>query len=69
MTDSDVRRILRGLGCTEVRQRGSHLRVRCGSCFSTIPIHKGEDIPKGTLRAIERDLENCLGRGWLESNR
>lgn len=69
MTSSDVRRILRALGCTEVRQRGSHLRVRCGSCFTTIPIHKGEDIPRGTLRAIERDLEPCLGRGWLESKR
>ena len=29
------------------------------------PFTKGEDIPRGTLRAIERDLEPCLGKGWL----
>ena len=38
-------------------------------CFSTVPIHKGEDIPRGTLRAIERDLEPCLGKGWLAAGR
>jgi predicted RNA binding protein YcfA (HicA-like mRNA interferase family) len=35
----------------------------------TVPIHKGEDIPRGTLRAIERDLEPCLGKGWLAACR
>jgi hypothetical protein len=38
-------------------------------CFSTVPIHKGEDIPRGTLRAIEHDLEPCLGKGWLAAGR
>lgn len=69
VTSSKMRRILRKLGCVELRQRGSHLRVRCGMCFTTVPIHKGEDVPKGTLRSIERDLEACLGSGWLEANR
>jgi predicted RNA binding protein YcfA (HicA-like mRNA interferase family) len=69
VTSAEVRRILRQLGCIEIRQRGSHLRVQCGSCFSTIPIHKGEDVPRGTLRAIERDLEPCLGKGWLSRSR
>lgn len=27
-------------------------------------MHKG-DLPKGTLRKIERDLEPCLGKKWL----
>jgi predicted RNA binding protein YcfA (HicA-like mRNA interferase family) len=31
---------------------------------TTVPQHAG-DIPAGTLRAIERDLEPALGRGWL----
>jgi hypothetical protein len=31
---------------------------------TTVPQHTG-DIPAGTLRAIERDLEPALGKGWL----
>ena len=31
---------------------------------TTVPQHAG-DIPAGTLRAIERDLEVALGKGWL----
>jgi predicted RNA binding protein YcfA (HicA-like mRNA interferase family) len=59
-------RLLRRLGCVEIRQRGSHVRVRCGRCFTTVPVHAGEDLGPGLLRAIERDLEPCLGKGWLQ---
>jgi len=31
---------------------------------ATIAVHTG-DIPTGTLRKIERDLEPYLGKGWL----
>ena len=48
-----------------VRQRGSHVRVRCNDCETTVPVHAGEDLPPGTLRAIERDLDPYLGRMWL----
>jgi predicted RNA binding protein YcfA (HicA-like mRNA interferase family) len=41
------------------------VRVRCGRCQTTVPVHADEDLPPGTLRAIERDLEPCLGRKWL----
>jgi len=58
-------RVLRRHGCVEVRRRGSHVRVRCGDCVTTIPVHAGEDLGPGLLRAIERDLETCLGKGWL----
>ena len=51
--------------CRVVRQRGSHVRVECGACKTTVPVHAGEDLPPGTLRAIERDLEPCLGEKWL----
>jgi len=30
-----------------------------------VPVHAGEDLKPGTLRAIERDLEPCLGEHWL----
>jgi len=64
-TGKDVLRVLRGRGCVEVRQRGSHVRVRCGKCTTTVPIHAGETLPLGTLRQIQRDLDPCLGKGWL----
>jgi predicted RNA binding protein YcfA (HicA-like mRNA interferase family) len=65
MKASELLRILRSHGCVEVRQKGSHVRVRCGKCSTTVPVHAGEDLGKGLLRAIERDLEPCLGKGWL----
>jgi len=67
MTGKDVLRRLRSLGCRELRQHGSHVRVvsPCGRCHTTVPMHAGDDIPPGTLRAIERDMEPCLGKGWL----
>ena len=65
MTPRELRKILAALGCDEVRQSGSHLIVRCGDCQTVVPIHGGRDIPRGTLRSIERALAPCLGEGWL----
>jgi predicted RNA binding protein YcfA (HicA-like mRNA interferase family) len=66
MKARELRRILHRLGCVEVRQRGSHLVVRCGTCQTTIPVHAGEDIAPGTLRAIVKALAPCLGEDWLK---
>lgn len=66
------RRIER-LGGVMVRQVGSHRRYAVvftddvgaeAKAAATVPQHTG-DIPVGTLRAIERDLEAALGKGWL----
>lgn len=65
MRANELLRILRQHGCVEVRQNGSHLIVRCGTCQTVVPVHAGEEIGKGLLRAIERQLEPCLGKGWL----
>jgi len=66
MTGREVLRTIERDGCVRVRQRGSHVIVRCpGGCQTVVPLHAGEDIPIGTLRAIERALEPCLGEGWL----
>jgi hypothetical protein len=48
-----------------VHQDGSHQkwRLRDGSSV-IIPIHS-DDIPTGTLRSIERQGEQALGRKWL----
>jgi predicted RNA binding protein YcfA (HicA-like mRNA interferase family) len=56
-----------------VRQVGSHRRYvvtysdaagREATVATAVPQHPG-DIPAEALRAIERDLEPALGRGWL----
>jgi predicted RNA binding protein YcfA (HicA-like mRNA interferase family) len=64
MTERELRKLLRLFDCVEIRQKSSHLIVRCGKCQATVPVHKGEDIDVGTLRAIGRQLEPCLGKGW-----
>ncbi len=66
MKAKELLRMLRRLGCAEIRQKGSHVRVRCGVCLTTVPVHAGEDLGPGLLRAIEPDLEPCLGKGWLK---
>jgi len=66
VTSRELLKILKSRGCVEVNQEGSHLKIRCGTCTTTVPVHKGEDIGRGLLRAIERQLEPCLGKGWLK---
>lgn len=65
MTAREVLRRVMDLGGVIVRQKGSHVRVRCGTCFATVPDHGSGDLPAGTLRSIERQLAPCLGDGWL----
>ena len=50
---------LKKLGFYEHRQRGtSHLiMVHSDGCRTSIPVHSGKDIPRGTLKGIIRDLE------------
>jgi predicted RNA binding protein YcfA (HicA-like mRNA interferase family) len=55
------------------RQVGSHRRYVVTytdvsgnetTAMTTVAQHAG-DIPRGTLRAIEKDLELAFGKGWL----
>lgn len=65
MTARMLIRFLRQQSCLELRQKGSHVIVQCDSCKTSIPVHAGEDLRIGLLKAIEKDLEACLGKGWL----
>jgi predicted RNA binding protein YcfA (HicA-like mRNA interferase family) len=56
------------------RQRGSHRRYEATKTLgdntvvtvhTTVAQHSGGDIPLGTLRQIEKDLEPAFGKGWL----
>lgn len=69
----EVNRRIERLGGKMIRQAGSHRRYvvtytdsagREAMVATVVAQHPG-DIPAGTLRAIERDLEPALGKGWL----
>lgn len=73
MRAREVGRRIERLGGVLVRQVGSHRRYVvtytdsagvAGTVATTVAQHAG-DIPSGTLRAIERDLEPAFGKGWL----
>ena len=66
MKPRELLKILRAHDCVEARQSGSHIIIRCGECTTVVAFHAGKDIAKGTLRAIQKQLEPCLGRGWLK---
>ncbi|MBX9472735.1 type II toxin-antitoxin system HicA family toxin [Microcella sp.] len=63
-----IEKKIRAAGGVLVRQRGSHrlfvVHADGKTARTTLPYHGG-DVPKGTVRAIERDLEPVLGKGWL----
>jgi predicted RNA binding protein YcfA (HicA-like mRNA interferase family) len=41
------------LGFKIIRQKGSHVRLKYpDSRITTVPVHKGKDIPKGLFRKI-----------------
>lgn len=70
------RRIER-LGGVMLRQVGSHRRYAAAyadangqpaKVSTTVAQHPG-DVPTGTLRAIERDLEPAFGAGWLRGGK
>lgn len=64
----DVNRIIESRGGEHVRTVESYKRYRViGNNTTTstaVPQHPG-DIPTGTLRKIQKDLEPALGRKWL----
>jgi predicted RNA binding protein YcfA (HicA-like mRNA interferase family) len=69
----EVNRRIERLGGAMARQVGSHRRYVVAytdasgkqvTVTTTVAQHTG-DIPVGTLRAIERDLEPAFGKGWL----
>jgi predicted RNA binding protein YcfA (HicA-like mRNA interferase family) len=73
MKARDVNRRIERLGGAMTRQVGSHRRYAVSytdaegkrqTVATTVAQHAG-DIPIGTLRAIERDLEPAFGKGWL----
>nr|MDT0660804.1 type II toxin-antitoxin system HicA family toxin [Micromonospora sp. DSM 115978] len=72
MRAREVNRRIERLGGKQVRQRGSHRMFEATSTVDgetvtvrTVVAQHAGDIPAGTLRAIERDMEPVFGKGWL----
>ena len=58
---------LETIGFVIIRQKGSHVRLKSDDGrYTSVPVHSGEEIPKGLLRKIiredlEMDLEEFAG--------
>jgi len=49
---------LQAAGFVLTRTRGSHHRLKHpDGRATTVPVHAGKDVPKGTLRSVLRDAE------------
>jgi len=56
LTATELIAILQRLGFKRIRQSGSHVAMKHDDGrWTTVPLHKGRDLPKGTLRQILRD--------------
>lgn len=54
----DIMRVLHVLGFTNIRQTGSHIFFKHSDGRTTlVPRHGGEDIGRGLLRQILREIE------------
>ncbi len=54
----EVCRVLEKLDFEPIRQKGSHIFYRHPDGRTTIvPVHRGEDLGRGLLRSILRDIE------------
>lgn len=74
MRAREVNQRIEHLGGVMLRQRGSHRRYEAKGTLAdgttitvhtTVAQHGSDDIPVGTLRKIEKDLEPAFGKGWL----
>jgi len=74
LTAREVVRRIEARGGYRIRTKGSHATYEVVyvneqgeavlAAKAQVPIHSG-DIAPGTLRAIQRQLEPVLGKGWL----
>ena len=54
---AELIRILEAMGFVRIRQSGSHVVLRHpDGRWTTVPMHKGKDVAKGTLSKILRDV-------------
>ena len=47
-------KMLRKAGWEIVSQSGSHVKLKNGKLLTIIPVHGNKDLPRGTLKSIEK---------------
>lgn len=59
VTCDELIRVLKKAGFVEKRQKGSHLTMwrESDKRRATVPVHRGREVPLGTLRGILRDAD------------
>lgn len=58
VSSREMIKFLEHLGFIQIRQRGSHKFFRhSDGRTATVPVHKGEDLGRGLIRSILRDVE------------
>lgn len=57
ISSKDMVKILEGLGFNEIRQRGSHKSFRHKDGRTTVVPFHGEDLGRGLIRKILKDIE------------
>ena len=56
LKSEELMRFLEAIGFKKVRQKGSHIRFKHeDGKATTVPFHKGKEIPRGLLRKIVRE--------------
>lgn len=61
MRPGEVVKVIEQLGGERVRQKDSHVRMRAGGCYTTVPMHN-RDIRKGSASRDRERPRNMLGR-------
>jgi len=51
---------LKKLGWEIVSQSGSHVKVGKGTTKAIVPVHGNKDLPKGTIKSIEKQTGEKL---------
>jgi len=64
MKAREVTRKLEKAGATWKPGKGSHRKYYYKNCKTAVSMHPGDINPR-TLEAIEKQMEPCLGKGWL----
>jgi len=49
-----VIKLLKKSGWVIVSQSGSHVKLKNGEQVTIVPVHVNKDLPKGTLKSIEK---------------
>ena len=60
----EVAKRLEKAGATWNSGKGSHRKYQYKTCRTVVAMHPG-DMNPNTLRAIEKQMAPCLGKGWL----